>query len=405
MYWPESRTMSGFPNDAQAVSGAVCPRGLRYSNTTEPRASARAIYSGALTVRNRVGFEALKSAALWRRAALMTVLVAGATIFGCARPQGILFEPIDPPRVWPMPPDTPRIRLIGAISGSGDLRAARSGMEGFLAALRGPRPPIRFSRPHGVAIHEPDLLAVADTAGGAVHVIDLEQRTHRIVSGWQGERFEVPIGVAWAGDRLFVTDAGRGEVIELDAEGRYHHRFGGKILRRPVGITYVPSRRQLYVVDGDAHCIVVFDLGGKFVRTIGRPGVEPGAFNYPTHLCCAGDKLLVADSGNFRVQLLDLDGRCVRTIGQKGNGAGDFALPKGVAFDREGHIYVVDAHFENIQVFNEQGRLLMAFGREGRGAGRFSLPAGLTIDARDRIWVADSGNRRLQVFAYLRTAS
>ena len=105
------------------------------------------------------------------------------------------------------------------------------------------------------------------------------------------------------------------------------------------------------------------------------------------------------------MQLLDLDGRCVRTIGQKGNGAGDFALPKGEAFDREGHIYVVDAHFENIQVFDVQGRLLMAFGREGRGAGRFSLPAGLTIDARDRIWVADSGNRRLQVFAYLRTAS
>jgi DNA-binding beta-propeller fold protein YncE len=304
-----------------------------------------------------------------------------------------------------MAPDTPRIKLIGAISGSGDLKAARSGMEGFLATLRGPRPPIRFSRPHSVAIHEPDLLAVADASGGAVHLIHLEQRTHRLVSGWRDGRFEVPIGVAWAGDRLFVTDAGRGEVIELDAQGRYHHRFGGKTLGRPVGITYVPSRSQLYVVDGDAHRIAVFDLSGKFVRTIGRPGVEPGTFNYPTQLCCAGDKLLVADSGNFRVQLLDLDGRCERTIGQKGNGAGDFALPKGVAFDREGHIYVVDAHFENIQVFNDQGRLLMAFGREGRGAGRFSLPAGLTIDARDRIWVADSGNRRLQVFAYLRTAS
>ena len=128
-------------------------------------------------------------------------------------------------------------------------------------------------------------------------------------------------------------------------------------------------------------------------------------FNYPTHLCCTGDKLLVADSGNFRVQLLDLDGNCVNVFGQKGDGAGDFALPKGVAFDSEGHIYVVDTHFENVQVFNPQGQLLMAFGREGHELGRFWLPAGLAIDAQDRIWVADSGNHRLQVFEYIRTAS
>lgn len=80
-------------------------------------------------------------------------------------------------------------------------------------------------------------------------------------------------------------------------------------------------------------------------------------------------------------------------------------MPKGVAVDRDGHVYVADAHFENVQVFDDSGRLLMAFGREGRGAGRFSLPAGLAFDDQDRLWVADSGNRRLQVFAYLRSPS
>jgi DNA-binding beta-propeller fold protein YncE len=325
-----------------------------------------------------------------------------ALLNGCVTPQGVLFEPIDPPKVWPPAPDTPRIKLVGALAGSDDLKAATTSGEAFRRVLRGPRPPIKFSGPHAVAVRSEGLLAVADGAGAAVHIIDLEERTHRFVTGWGDEHFNVPLGIAWAGSRLFVTDARRHEVIELDAKGRFCGRFGADVLKRPVGIAFVAKRNQLYVVDGGAHQIKVFDLTGRFVTTVGRPGVGPGEFNYPSHISCAGSKLVVADSGSFRVQWLDLDGQHIRTVGHKGDGAGDFSLPKGVAVDSEGHLYVVDAQFENIQVFNSEGRLLMAFGEEGRKPGQFWLPAGLAIDEQDRIWVADSGNRRIQVFAYMR---
>jgi len=336
---------------------------------------------------------------------LSTALLAGPAIAGCARPQGVLFAPLESPRVWPAPPDQPRIRLLGSISDSGDLKAGRSSGEAFKDALRGPRPPIKLSGPHAVALHSPELLAVSDTKAAAVHIIDLNDRTHLVVYGWGGHSLGAPVGVAWAGNRLYVTDARRGEVIEFDRQGQFQRRFGGDVLDRPVGIAYAALRDQLIVVDGGVHSLAVFDLSGEMIRTIGGPGITPGLFNYPTHLCCTGDKLLVADSGNFRVQLLDLDGNCINVFGQKGDGAGDFALPKGVAFDSEGHIYVVDTHFENVQVFNPRGQLLMAFGGEGHELGRFWLPAGLAIDAQDRIWVADSGNHRLQVFEYIRTAS
>ena len=335
---------------------------------------------------------------------VLTCLLGAGLAAGCARPKGVLFEPIDPPRVWPPPPDVPRIRLLGVLSDSRDLKPAQPGAEVLKAALRGPRQPIEFSGPQTVAYRHPGILAVADGAGAAVHLLELESRDHRRVTGWDDQRFGLPMGVAWAGDRLFVADAKRHEVIELDGEGRCRGRFGGDVLQRPVGIAYVPGRRQLYVVDGGAHRITVFGLDGTLVTTLGRPGLKPGEFNFPTHICCAGEQLLVADSGNFRVQLLDLDGRCLRTIGQKGDGAGDFALPKGVAFDSEGHLYIVDAQFENVQIFDPEGRLLMAFGEEGRKLGEFWLPAGVAIDEQDRIWVADAGNRRIQVFAFMRAA-
>lgn len=345
--------------------------------------------------------------------------VAGAT--GCATPQGVLFPLVDPPLVWPTAPDVPRVKFVGTLNGSADLKAALSASEAFKAFLRGPRPPINFSGPHGIALCRagrarlldargapgdtkkrrawPALLAVADGAGGAVHILDLGDRTHVLVTGFGDERFSTPLGVAWADRRLFVTDAQRHEVVELDAEGGYHGRFGLDTLTRPVGITYVAQRDRLYVVDGGAHRVVVFDPAGTVVQILGERGTAPGQFNFPTHITSRGDRLLVADSGNSRIQLLDLDGRPLSTIGSRGDGAGDLSLPKGVAFDSAGRIYVVDAHFENVQIFDETGQLLLAIGREGNRLGQFALPAGLAIDRSDRIWVADSGNRRLQVFS------
>lgn len=322
---------------------------------------------------------------------------------GCARPAGPLFETMASPLVWPGPPERARIRYVGAISSSSDLSAAVTAGEAFASVLRGPRPPIGMSSPNGVARTGGSLLAVTDPSLSATAIINLDTREYTLSSGATDALFDAPIGVTWAGRKAYVTDAARHEVFTLTASGTCVDRFGTEELTRPVGIVYVEPRDQLYVVDGGAHQIVVFEREGRLVRRIGGNGLEPGQFNYPSHIAWdGGNRLAVADSGNFRVQLLDLDGACLEAIGRKGDAAGDFALPKGVAFDSEGHLYVVDAQFENVQIFDERGRLLLAFGREGNAAGQFSLPAGLTIDDQDRIWVADSANRRVQVFDYIR---
>lgn len=335
---------------------------------------------------------------LQRRAVPCGVASFALLLSGCAGSPGPLFPSTSSPRVWPSSPESPRIRLLGAIRDSSDLRAGRSAGEAFGDALRGKRPAIRFSSPQGIAIRDATPVAVADGSGGAVHLLDLSERTHLISYGSPTQRFGVPMGVAWVGDRLFVADAGKHEVIELDDGGKWIGSFGAGELARPVGIAYLPSRDEFYVVDGGAHALVVFDRERRRLRTIGQRGSATGEFNFPTHIAVGRERIAVADSGNFRVQLLDLDGNFVSTVGQKGDGAGDLSLPKGLAFDRDDHLYVVDAHFEVVQVFDRDGRLLLAFGEEGSGAGEFSLPTGIGIDDTGRIWVSDSGNRRVQVF-------
>jgi len=343
-------------------------------------------------------------AVIGRIVSRLAVVTCAMSIVGCARPAGNLFPAIEPALVWPGPPEEARIRLIGVIQDSRDLQAAVTGGEAFMAAVRGKRPPITFTGPHGIAYAPPGRVAVADSGAGAVHIINLDRREHRVAFGFEGEYFGEPVGVAWVGDRLFVSDAKRNEIIVLDTEGRWTAHFGHDGLDRPVGIAYAASIDRLYVANGNQHNVVVFNRDGAFVETIGQRGTEPGSFNWPSHLCVRGDKLYVTDAGNFRVQVLDLHGAPLATIGRRGNAAGDLALPKGVAVDSEGHIYVVDARFENVQIFDSQGHLLLAFGQEGAEPGGFSLPAGIAIDASDRIWITDGGNRRVQVFEYLRAS-
>ncbi|MBZ0154413.1 MAG: hypothetical protein K8J09_23035 [Planctomycetes bacterium] len=102
--------------------------------------------------------------------------------------------------------------------------------------------------------------------------------------------------------------------------------------------------------------------------------------------------------------MLDADLRPRRCFGGVGRGPGDFASPKGIAVDSEGHVYVVDAMFENVQIFAADGQLLLPFASHGSELGALQLPTGICIDADDRIVVGDGGNSRIQVFQYLRRA-
>jgi sugar lactone lactonase YvrE len=105
---------------------------------------------------------------------------------------------------------------------------------------------------------------------------------------------------------------------------------------------------------------------------------------------------------NFRVQSFDGAGKFVSSFGRHGDGSGDFSMPKGLAVDREGVIYVVDGLFDNIQLFNARGDFLLTVGRRGAGPGEFWLPSGLFLDEQDRLYVCDTYNQRIQIFGILR---
>jgi DNA-binding beta-propeller fold protein YncE len=335
---------------------------------------------------------------------------------GCASPPGVIFDSASAGQVWPPPPDAGRIRYIGQLRGEGDLKPGRSGLERLGETLFGKKETETFVSPMAVCTDGPpfggipgrgtggDRVFIADSNGQAIHVLDMKTRVYqRWAPTEPSQRLTLPVAVAFdpepAPGRLLVSDSVAGEIAVFDMEGKRTGTLGTGLLKRPCGIAVDAAARRIFVADAGVHQVVVLDGEGHELARVGRRGMEPGEFNFPTNVALDADgRLIVSDSLNFRVQVFGPRFDFVREIGKKGDMPGYFAQPKGVAVDPAGRIFVVDANFEAVQLFDQNGTLLMSFGHEGQGPGEFWLPAGVFADNKGRLWVADSYNKRVQVF-------
>jgi len=339
--------------------------------------------------------------------ALMWVTLAALGPAGCAQAK---LDPLSGgglrsgSRVWPPPPDQPRVRYLGSLTGSRDFGDVKSAGQFWRELVHGPEAPSLLATPYAVAVSDDgDRVAVADANTGSVHLFDLANKTYRSLGGGDDEstRLLGPIGVTWVDDQMWVADAKRGAIARVSLDGTIAW-FGGGQLERPAALVWVKANQRCYVVDAAGHEVVAFGRGGGVDFRFGRRGGEVGAFNFPSHIAVGpDDTLVVADSLNARVQRFALDGSPIGEFGRKGDAAGDLSLPKGVAVAADRTIWVADAQFENLQAFTPEGQLLMHLGGEGKNPGQFWLPAGLCIDAKQRLWVADSYNRRVQAFELL----
>ncbi len=338
----------------------------------------------------------------WRTASPLPLCLLLAA--GCSTP-GPIFAPADPSLVWPADGAPARVRYVGQLRTAADLRADVPPHRRLLHVLIGAGRPQALQGPRDVIATSGDRLWVADPGGRCVHRLDLARRTYQRIDRVGDARLLCPVGVACGpNDSILVCDSEAAAVYRLNAaNGQLIGRLTApEVLQRPVAVAYDPAAAVTYVVDSSTHDIKVFGDDGGLRRVIGTRGTEPGQFNFPVDIACAGGAVWVVDAGNGRVQALSPAGQPLAAVGQLGDAPGDLALPKGVAVDSDGHLYVVDARFENFQIFDRDGRLLLAVGSEGKGPGQFALPGGIAVDAKDRIWVCDTYNGRIQVFQYMK---
>jgi hypothetical protein len=204
-----------------------------------------------------------------------------------------------------------------------------------------------------------------------------------------------PTRVAVAGGTVFVSDAKGNQVVGTAPDGSVTV-LGG--LDRPLGVAVAGD--LLYVGNAGRKDVEVYSLAQrKYLRSLGGAG----AFTMPNAIAVAADgTVAVADSKANLVQLFTASGARLHTLGGAGTGSGQLSFPSAVAID-DARIVVGDQGNHRVQVFDRAGKLVAAFGGEVIGGksrddyrGKFTRIAGLAL-AGDNLYVLDAAHAYVQV--------
>ncbi|NIT37273.1 MAG: hypothetical protein GTN49_12385 [candidate division Zixibacteria bacterium] len=86
--------------------------------------------------------------------------------------------------------------------------------------------------------------------------------------------------------------------------------------------------------------------------------------------------------------------------GSRGTGNGPFQIPFGLAFSRNGVVYVTDSTNHRVQYFTDTGSFLGKWGTPGKGSGQFLEPVGVAAATDGNVYVAEWRNHRVQYFTW-----
>ena len=133
--------------------------------------------------------------------------------------------------------------------------------------------------------------------------------------------------------------------------------------------------------------------GGGRGRGEGGPAPLPGAgapgdlFNGPADVAwdAQGDIFIADGFGNARIAKFDKNGRYIKSWGSRGSEPGQFNNPRSLAIDAQGNVYVADKGNNRSQVFDGDG----TFKKEITGVG---APAAICISpgAHQTLYASDS---------------
>ena len=221
-----------------------------------------------------------------------------------------------------------------------------------------------FVRPHGIEIDADDNLYLVDRYGHFV-----QKRTN------DGE--------------LVFTIGTKGKPCEWQSGGMFNN---------PTDIAIHPVTGELFVSDGYGNSrIHNFDPDGNHIKSWGESGTDPGQFSLPHNVCTLGtDKVVVADSMNFRLQVFTTEGEFVEQI----HIHSPISVTQGKGGDEA--VYVGELTAPPVmQGVSNLGAMIAVLSPElefqqhlggplpGWEPGQFTFPHGMTTDSKGSIYVAE----------------
>jgi hypothetical protein len=220
-----------------------------------------------------------------------------------------------------------------------------------------------------------------------------------------------------AKDNIWVVDRGSSMVIKFGPDGRVAMTLGrkpeavaglgtpagpgrgngagvpGDNFNRPTDVAW-DSAGNIYIADGYGNArIAKFDPNGKYLKSWGTRGADPGQFNIPLSLAFdAKDNLYVADRGNRRIQVFDGEGKFLKEI----------KSPVWALCISGNTLFVSNSNETNsmdggeIYKMDLDGKVLGSFGKAGKRLKEFGTVNQLDCRNPNQLIVGETQNWRVQ---------
>jgi DNA-binding beta-propeller fold protein YncE len=243
-------------------------------------------------------------------------------------------------------------------------------------------------------------------------------------------------------DNIWVADKGSDMVIKFDPQGRVAMVFGRKqeasdegtaplkhpkpplppvdgMFRQVTDMAW-DSTGNTYISDGYINSrIAKVDKTGRWLKSWGEPGDQPGQFNVPHSIAVdAENNVYVADRGNRRIQVFDGEGKFLRQITIDGPfdpnaGAAIGSTPSlpitGPQTMAPGApwaicitpppnqvLYSSDGYPGRVYKLSLSGKVLGVFGESGKQLKQFGWIHEIACPSENELYVAELLNWRVQ---------
>ncbi len=290
----------------------------------------------------------------------------------------------------------------------------------------------KFDIPRDLAIDEEGMVYISDYGNSAIRKMTPDGEVTTYTGGGcsftngtlETATFCHPYGIFIdSGGGMFVADSANDAIRRIDINGnvfiamRDYENGNGETERLNFPMDYaIDSQGNSYVVDHANHRILkrnangeVLAIGGKDFGDVDGKGEEV-RFKHPRGLAIDHeDNIFVADAGNSKIRKITSDGTVSTYVG---NGSGDvdgpkdialLAEPRALAFDAQGHLYIVDTTNHKIKKVTPEGVVITLAGSDdgysdGIGANsQFDYPQGIAVNPEGTLlYVADGSNHRIR---------
>jgi len=258
-----------------------------------------------------------------------------------------------------------------------------------------------------------ELMPVPSTAISGKTVLEIDNKTGRLINSWGDHFFVMPHGLTVdAADNIWVTDVELQQVFKFSHEGKLLVALGeagvsgndANHFDRPTGVA-VAADGSFYVSDGYGNSRVVkFSAEGKYLFEWGKKGSSENEFDIP-HAIELDDKgnVYVADRENHRIQLFDRNGKFIKQLADKSFGhlcsmVFDKKEQRMIAIDDMVSLGGLQHKGSDIILFDSAGASFSRFGRSGNYTGPVCWYHDVAVDKEGNIYVVDLLGGEIQKF-------